>query len=185
MKVLQRMGVFGRRIQGWLPRDPVAASASAAPRPRMSGALPSLGLSIGAGFIVLLGALYSTQWIFGVANNALFVLFGCAVVSAVLYVRFAMRSFSYTASVATTKVARNAIIALLVAFLFAIATSSYYVGDGVNMLSRSGFSFWFYFQNLMTGPFSLWAPVAFVAVTVFGFNYSRRRVRSPVLGHTA
>jgi hypothetical protein len=181
MKVLERIGVFERRIRGWLPRDPIAASVPAAPGPRVKSALQSLAVSLGAGFVVLLGALYSTQWIFGFANNALFVLFGCAVVAAVLYVRFSMRSLNYTASVATTKVARNAVIALLAAFLFTIATSSYYVGDGVNILSRSGFWFWFYFQTLMTGPISLWAPIAFLVVTVFSFNYSRMRVRSPVL----
>jgi hypothetical protein len=176
MKALQRMGVFGRLIRGWLPKDPIAAGAPAAPGLRVGRALQSLGLSVGAGFVVLLGALFSTQWIFGVANNAVFVLFGYAVVAAILYTRFLMRSFNYDASVVTIKVARNAGIALLAAFLFTIATASYY---GVNILSRSGS--WFNFQNLMTGPFSLWAPVAFLIVTVFSFNYSRRRVRSPDL----
>jgi hypothetical protein len=176
MKVLERMGGFGRRIRGWLPTDPISAGAPAAPGLRVGRALQSLGLSIGAGFVVLLGALYSTQWIFGVANNALLVLLSCAFVSAILYMRFLVRSFNYAASVATTKVARNAVIALLAAFLFTIATASYY---GVKMLSGEGF--WFNFRNLMTGPFSLWAPVAFLIVTVFSFNYSRRRVRSPVL----
>jgi hypothetical protein len=177
MKAQGRVASFGKRIRGWLPTEPIIPSPPVTPGHRVTTALKSLGLAIGTAFVVLLAALFGTQAILGVANNAPFALFGFAILAAILFVGFSIRSFKCSASIATTKLARNAVIALLAAFLFTIATSSYYVGDGVNILSRSEF-FWFYFQTLMTGPLSLWAPVAFLVVTVFSFDNSRRRVHS-------
>src|SRR5580692_10905657 len=138
MKAQRRISDFGRRIQGWLPTDPIVASPPVALELRVSRALKSLGLAIGAAFVVLLGALFSAEAIFGIANNAPFVLFGIAVLAAILFVGFSMRSFKCTSSTAATKLARNAVIAVLAAFVFTVATSSYY---GLNVLSWSRFDF--------------------------------------------
>ena len=178
MKAQGRIAAFEKRIRGWLPTEPIIPSPSVTPGHRVTTALKSLGLAIGAAFVILLAALYGTQAIVGVANNAPFVLIGFATLAAILFVGFSIRSFKCSASIATTKLARNAVITLLAALAFTIATSSYYVSDGMNILSRSGSSFWFNFRFLMMGPFSLWAPVAFLVVTVFSFDYSRRRVHS-------
>jgi hypothetical protein len=179
MKAQVRIAAFGKRIRGWLPTEPIMPSPPVTPGHRVTTALKSLGLAIGSAFVVLLAALFGTQAILGVANNAPFALFGFAILAAILFVGFSMRLFKCSASIATTKLARNAVIALVAGFAFTIATSSYYVSDGMNILSRSGSSFWFYFHFLMMGPLSLWAPVAFLVVTVFSFDYSRRRVHSP------
>ena len=178
MKAQGRIAAFGKRIQGWLPTEPIMPSPSLTPGQKVTTALKSLGLAIGAAFALLLAALFGTQAIFGVANNAPFVLFGFAILAAILFVEFSMRSFKCSASIATAKLARNAVIALLAGFAFTIATSSYYVSDGMNILSRSGSSFWVNFHFLMTGAFSLWAPAAFLVVILFSFDYSRRRVHS-------
>jgi hypothetical protein len=175
MKAQRRILDFGRRIQGWFPIDPVVASPPVALELRVSRALKSLGLAIGVSFVVLLGALYGAQAIFGLANNAPFVLFGIAVLAAILFVGFSVRSFKCTSSRAAAKAARNVIVGLLAGFLFTVATSSYY---DASLLSKVGSPIWWdNFQQVMMAPFWIWASVAFLAVTIFSFDYSRRRVR--------
>lgn len=175
MKTESRISHLGRLIQGWLPTEPIVASPPVALEVRVSRALKSLGLGIGAAFVVLVGALSATNAIFGVANDAPFVLFGIAVLAGLVFVGFSMRTFMCTSSTAAIKLGRNSTVAILAALAFSLVTSSYY---GLDVLSWSGFNFWFEFRNLITGPFALWAPVAFLVVTIFSFDYSRRRIRS-------
>jgi hypothetical protein len=141
-------------------------------------ALQSLGVSIGVGIGVLLGGLYSLQWLFGVVNSIQILLLGCALVAAILYVSFSIRSFAYSVKGAGLRVVRNSLIAVLAGFLFTIATSAYYTGEGVNVFFTR-FGFWSQFQTLMTGVFPLWSSMAFVIVSVFSFDYARRTASGP------
>src|SRR5450759_42581 len=133
----------------------------------------SLGVSIGAAIAVLLGSLYALQWTFGLVNSIQLVLVGCALLSAILYVSLSVRSFTYGVRGAVVRVTRNAAMALLAGFLFTIATSSYYTGEGVNVF-YTRFGVWSQFQTLMTGVLPLWSCVAFLIVSVFSLDYTRR-----------
>jgi hypothetical protein len=133
MNVLERIGVFGRRIRGWLPRDPIAAAAHAALGQRVSNALQSLGVSIGVCAVILLSAYAAFQ--FGPLHISeqimspfgpgwTLVQYGCAFAAAILYASFSIKSFNGRVLSTILRVARNVVIAVPAGFLFTIALYS-------------------------------------------------------------
>jgi hypothetical protein len=190
MNVLERMGVFERRIRGWLPRDPIAASVPAAPGPRMSRALQSLGVSVGVCGAIVLSAYAAFQ--FSPPNIALqfvpfpftsgfdLLMFGSAFAAAILYASVSIRSFHSRALGTLLRVLRNILIAVPAGFLFTIAVSALYSNHPVGGLAPGytilGIQFWSYFNVLLSvGDGPVWSCLAFVVVSAFGFEYTRRR----------
>ena len=177
MKAGKRVEALGRRIRGWLPGEPTVTSASGYGRTKMTAS--SLGLSLGVAFAGLLSALYITQWIYGVANNAIFVLEGEAALAAILYLAFSVRVLSYDLfPEAVLKFGRNLVLAVAIGFIFTITTSEFY-NSGVNVLLMSGVPLRNELEILLTGVIPLWTSVAFFVVTVFSFDYARRSTKGP------
>jgi hypothetical protein len=178
-----------RRIRGWLPRDPIAASVPAAPGPRMSSGLQSLGVSVGVCAAILLSTYAVFQ--FSPSKIALqfepfpfysgfdLLVFGSAFVAAILYASVSMRSFNSRVRGTLLRELRNVVIAVPVGFLFTIAVSALYsthpAGGLAPGYSILGIQFWSYFTALLSvGDGPVWSCLAFVVVSAFGLEYTRR-----------
>jgi hypothetical protein len=187
------MGVFGRRIRGWLPRDPIAAGVPAAPGQRMIGALQSLGVSVGVCGAIILSAYAAFQ--FSPPSIALQfmplpftsgfepLMFGSAFAAAILYASVSIRSFHSRFLGTLLRVLRNILIAVPAGFLFTIATSALYSNHPTYGLAPGytilGIQFWSYFNFLFSvGDGPVWSCLAFVVLSAFGLEYTRRRRRS-------
>lgn len=129
--------------------------------------LSTLGISVGSGALILLASLYGLQFIFGVANTIGLAMLGLSVIAAVTYVAFSVRAFRNDIPSALVRLGRNFLVSLAGGFLFTVATSGFYS-------NAPFYEFWNYFQFLMKGPLALWSCVAFLSVTVFALDYSRK-----------
>ncbi len=182
MKALGRIEDFGRRIRGWLPREPLVARVPTALGPRVSNVLQSLGVSVGVCVAILLSAFaafqFGTPYIreqmlspFGPGWT--FVSYGCAFAAAILYASFSLKSFNGRVLGTILRLARNFAVAVPTGFIFAIAL---YSNRGTPGLAAccSGVQFWSYFDVLFrigNGP--LWSCLAFVMISIFGLEYTR------------
>jgi hypothetical protein len=181
MKATKRVEAFGRRIRGWLPGEPTMNSPVAA-QARVSRTLQSFGISVGVGAVILLSAYASFQ--FGPAYvreqmmspfgpGWTFLQYGCAFAAAVLYAAISIKSFNGRLLGTILRVARNAVIAVPAGFLFTIAFYSN-LNPGVASCCR-GIQFLNYFDALFrVGDGPLWSCLAFVVISIFGLEYTRR-----------
>jgi hypothetical protein len=121
----------------------------------------SLGLSLGAGAVVVLGSAYTLELVFGNADDLLAAIPACAILSATLYAIFSARTFKFSSVNLTDKLVRNAGIALLSGLLFTIITSGYYS------------------YHLMNSIVTLWFCVSFVVVCVFDYTWRKGNAQPP------
>ncbi len=144
---------------------------------RTMSVLKSLGVSIVVGVFILLGVLYLTQLFFGNIDSFLIIIFGCTILSAILYAAISARSFNYNAIDIIGKLARNASVAVLTGFLFTIVTSGHY-SNVASIFFLSGDQFLGFFEFLMRGVVPLLSCIAFLIISVFSFDYTRRNGRA-------
>lgn len=127
----------------------------------------SLGVSFAVGVIVLLGTLYSLQFVFGNVDPLGFSIPVWITAAAITYLVISTRSLGCEIKGALLRLGRNFLVALLGGFIFTLATSSFYSNEPF-------YDFWAYMRFLMTGILVLWFSVAFVVVCAFNVYYSRR-----------
>jgi len=107
-------------------------------------------------------------------------MFGSAFAAAILYASVSIRSFHSRVLGTLLRVLRNILIAVPAGFLFTIATSALYSHHPVGGLAPGytilGIQFWSYFNVLFSvGDGPVWSCLAFVMVSAFGLEYTRRR----------
>lgn len=94
------------------------------------------------------------------------IVLACTLFAAMLYSTSSVSSLQYPARKTISKVARNVFVAVVLSLLFITISSVPYRFEFFPTL-------WWFFYSLVTA-LSFWTFVAFVAISTFSFEYSRR-----------